>query len=83
MTTPDTLSDAALAVFAFAIYHQLESGDPVTKVIADDGKGHHADPKAVAELEELGLAKREANSVSFTPAGMEMIAQLIGRLRGR
>ncbi|MDF2798142.1 MAG: hypothetical protein K0R85_886, partial [Devosia sp.] len=25
MTTPDTLSDAALAVFAFAIYHQLES----------------------------------------------------------
>jgi hypothetical protein len=52
-------------------------------VIADDGKGHHADPKAVAELEELGLATREDNSVSFTPEGMEMITLLIGRLRGR
>lgn len=38
MTTPNELSDKALAVFAFALYHQLSSGEVVSAVtVADDG----------------------------------------------
>lgn len=81
MTTPDDLTDAALAVFAFAIYHQLDSGEPVTKVVADDGKGHRANRSAVEELEKLGLARLEGDAISFSPRGMQLIEQLIGRLR--
>jgi hypothetical protein len=36
------LSDQALAVFAFAIYHQLQSETRVTSVVADDHAGHRA-----------------------------------------
>ena len=81
MTTPNELSDAALAVFAFAIYHQLDSGEPVTKVVADDGQGHQANQAGVEELQKRELASLEDGFISFTPAGMQMIEQLIGRLR--
>jgi hypothetical protein len=56
------LSDKGLAIFAFAAYHQLESGQPVTKVIREDGKGHKADEEGVSELERLGLAKPRATA---------------------
>jgi hypothetical protein len=49
------ISDRGLAVFAFAIYHQLESGSRVTQVVREDGAGHHADPAAIQELQRLGL----------------------------
>ena len=49
------ISDRGLAVFAFALYHQLESGNRVTQVVLDDGSGHHADMDAIGELEGLGL----------------------------
>jgi hypothetical protein len=83
MTTPNDLSDKALAVFAFAIYHQLSSGDVVSAVAADDGSGHRVDPEAVAELESRELAERNGDKVVFTAAGALMLTQLVDRLRGR
>lgn len=83
MTTPNDLSDRALAVFAFAIYHQLSSGDVVSAVAASDSSGHRIDPAALAELAENDLARREDDKVVFTPAGALMLTQLVDRLRGR
>lgn len=82
MTTPNDLSDKALAVFAFAIYHQLESGDAVSGVTARDAAGHQADPKAIAELAQLDLAHLENGRITFTAAGQLMLTQLLDRLRG-
>lgn len=75
------LSDKALAVFAFAAYHQLESGQPVTKVIRQDGKGHKADDEAVSELESGGFAKSEGNDISFSEAGLKVLAASIDGLK--
>jgi hypothetical protein len=82
MTTPNDLSDKALAVFAFAIYHQLESGDAVSGVTARDEAGHQADPEALDELARLDLAHVENSRITFTPAGQSMLSQLVDRLRG-
>lgn len=82
MTTPNDLSDKALAVFAFAIYHQLESGDAISGVTARDAAGHHADPRALDELARLDLAHTEGGRIVFTPAGQAMLSQLLDRLRG-
>lgn len=81
MTTPNDLSDKALAVFAFAIYHQLESGDAVSGVVARDAAGHQADPEALKQLSELGLANVENGKINFTDAGQLLLSQLIDRLR--
>jgi chromosome segregation and condensation protein ScpB len=75
------LSDKAIAVFAFAAYHQLESGQPVTKVIRDDEKGHKADDEAVRELEGLGLAKAEGNDITFSQNGLATLAKAVESLR--
>jgi len=83
MTTPNDLSDKALAVFAFAIYHQLESGDVISAIAASDGAGHRVDPEAVAELKARELADLTDDKVVFTPAGALMVSQLLDRLRGR
>jgi hypothetical protein len=72
-----TLSSKALAVFAFALYHQLSSGEPVSGVIAADGAGHQADPDAVAELEAAGLARLEGGRINFTEAGLKRLATLL------
>jgi len=82
MATPNDLSDKALAVFAFAAYHQLESGDAVTSVVADDSAGHHADPDAINELSKKDLGKLEGNRFHFTAAGQLMLSQFIERMRG-
>jgi hypothetical protein len=82
MTTPNDLSDKALAVFAFAIYHQLNSGDVVTGIVARDEAGHQADRGALEELKKLELANVDAGKIIFTPAGELMLQQLIDRLRG-
>jgi hypothetical protein len=82
MTTPNDLSDKALAVFAFAVYHQLASGDVVTSLVADDGSGHHVDPAAVAELSGLALLERRDDRLHFTDAGQLMLSQIIDRIRG-
>ena len=83
MTTPNDLSDKALAVFAFAMYHQLESGDAVSGVVARDAAGHQADPEALKELSGLGLANVENGKINFTDAGQLLLGQLLDRLRNR
>ena len=75
------LSDKAVAVFAFAAYHQLESGQPVKKVIREDGNGHKADEEAVGELERLNLAKAEGNDITFSESGLATLAKAIEGLR--
>jgi hypothetical protein len=82
MTTPNDLSDKALAVFAFALYHQLSTGDAITAVVAEDGAGHKADPQAISELEERGLARHEGKMITFTDAGVVMLSQFADRVRG-
>jgi hypothetical protein len=81
MTRPQ-LSDKALGVFAFALYHQLTSGEPVAGVVADDGAGHRADPDAVAELTEKGLATTDRGMITFTPDGMGVLEGLLTAIRG-
>ena len=82
MTTPNELSDKALAVFAFAIYHQLESGDAVSGVASRDAAGHQADPQALTELADRELANVEGGKIIFTTEGQLMLGQLIDRMRG-
>lgn len=82
MTTPNDLSDKALAVFAFAAYHQLSSGDTVTSIVSRDHENHHADSAAVTELVERDLVHEEGDWLHFTPAGQLMLSQIIDRLKG-
>ena len=76
MTTPNDLSDKALAVFAF------ESGDAVSGVTARDAAGHQANRQALDELERLDLAHAQDGRIAFTAAGQLMLSQLLDRLRG-
>jgi hypothetical protein len=81
MADAGELSDKALAVFAFAAYHQLESGQPVTRVIRGDGKGHRADEAAVQELTERGLADIQGNDIAFSEGGLSVLAAAIDGLK--
>ena len=76
------LSDRAIAVFAFAAYHQLSTGQAVSAVTLGDGKGHGLDPDAVEELVARGLATANEREVAFGEAGQAMLAETIRRLRG-
>jgi hypothetical protein len=76
------LSDKALAVFAFALYHQLTAGEPVSRVIREDGSGHQADEGAIAELQQQGLAEPDGNWIVFTETGLKQLARLAEGLRG-
>ncbi len=76
-----TLSDKAIAVFAFAAYHQLSSGEAVVDVVLKDGAGHAADPAAVSELEQAGLAERDGDRAAFTDGGKAKLAAVIEALR--
>jgi hypothetical protein len=71
------LTEKAAGVFAFAAYHQLNSGQPVKSVIRTDGKGHEADPEAVEELVGKGLAVIEENNIVFTDSGMTSLAAVV------
>ena len=75
------LSDGALAVFAFAAYHQLSSGQPVSRVVRRDGAGHHADDDAVAELSRGGFIEADDAEIRFTPAGEEALQAVIAGIR--
>ena len=77
-----TLSDKALSVFAFAAYHQLSSGQKVSRVIRTDGAGHEADPTAVRELEDAGLIAVEGNDLVFQGDALERLENAIQGLRG-
>ena len=76
-----SLSDRALAVFAFAAYHELESGQPVKKVIRQDGKGHQADEEAVKELEAGGFVSVDGNDIAFSESGLTVLKSSIDGLK--
>jgi hypothetical protein len=75
------LSDKALSVFAFAAYHQLESGQKVSAVIRQDGAGHEADPQGVAELEEAGLIEVTEKELVFTQPALPKVEAVIAAIR--
>jgi hypothetical protein len=75
------LSDKAVAVFAFAAYHQLESGQMVSSVVRQDGSGHHADEAAVAELTARGLVRAEGRHLHFTADGEGVLQEAVAALR--
>ena len=77
------LSDKALSVFAFAAYHQLESGQKVTRVIRRDGAGHQADPEAVAELQQHGLVTATEDDIIFGPDAERLLDEVIDAMRQR
>ena len=76
------LSDEALAVFAFAAYHQLSSGKMVRSVVQRDAAGHKASDTAVSELQERGLIEADGSEIRFTPQGEEALQGLISGIRG-
>lgn len=80
--TRSNLSDEAVAIFAFAAYHQLGSGQPVKSVIAKDGSGHQADEKAVSELTSRGLAEQKGNDICFTDDGLSVLSRAVDALKG-
>ena len=77
----ETLSDKAVAVFAFAAYHQLSSGEPVIDVVLKDGAGHAADPNAIAELEQHDLARTNGERATFTDDGRARLGKIIDAMR--
>ena len=77
-----SLSDKAIAVFAFAAYHELSSGDAVVDVVLKDGAGHAADPAAIEELETAGLAEKKGERAAFTDSGKAKLAAVIDAMRG-
>ena len=76
------LSDEALAVFAFAAYHQLSSGQMVRSVVQKDGAGHKASDAAVEELRSRGLIEADGSEIRFTPQGEEALQGVIAGMRG-
>lgn len=76
------LSDKAMAVFAFALYHQFTSGEAVADVVLDDGAGHKADPEAISELTEAGLLTVEGQRGAFTETGTALLSRTAEALRG-
>lgn len=76
------LSDEALAVFAFAAYHQLSSGQMVRSVVQKDGAGHKASDKAVDELRGRDLIEADGEAIRFTQRGEEALQAFISGIRG-
>ena len=76
------LSDEALAVFAFAAYHQLSSGQMVRSVVQRDGAGHRANDAAVSELKGRGLIEADGEEIRFTDEGERVLQDFIAGLRG-
>jgi hypothetical protein len=75
------LSDEALAVFAFAAYHELSSGHRIRSVVQKDGVGHKASDAAVDELDGRGLIKADGREIAFTPAGEEALQGIVSAIR--
>jgi hypothetical protein len=75
------LSDEALAVFAFAAYHELSSGQRVRSVVQKDGTGHRANDAAVDELDGRGLIKADGHEIVFTPAGEDVLQGVVSAIR--
>jgi hypothetical protein len=76
------LSDRALSIFAFAAYHHLISGQPISSVVRRDGSGHQADPQGAAEVEERGLATLSDDEITFTEPGIAFVEKTVAAIRG-
>jgi hypothetical protein len=76
-----TLSDQALSILAFAAYHQLESGEVVSEVVLDDGKGHKASAQGVEELGQAGLITVDGSRGTFTEEGAAKLAAVVEAIR--
>ena len=81
MADLSVLSDEALAVFAFAAYHELSSCQRVSSVVQKDDAGHRASNAAVDELDGRGLIKADGREIVFTPAGEEALQGIIAAIR--
>jgi len=77
-----TLSDKALSILTFAAYHSLVSGETVTRVVLDDGKGHKADSQGVEEMEQAGFIEPEGERGTLTEKGTEALGKVIDAIRG-
>lgn len=75
------LSDRAIAVFAFAAYHQLSTGQKVSGVTLSDGKGHGLDPDAVEELRSRGLVTVTEREVVLGERANAVLAEVIEGVR--
>lgn len=82
VTTPNDLSDKALAFLAFAACHRLGSGDAITSVVTSDASGHHADPEALSELADKELGELRGDRFVFNVVGQLILSQVIDRIRG-
>jgi hypothetical protein len=79
--TFSNLTDDALAVFAFAAYHQLASGQTVRSIAQRDGAGHKASDTAVAELREQGLIEADCDEIRFTQQGEDALQRMIETIK--
>ena len=75
------LSDRALSILAFAVYHRLVGGERVTAVIRSDGHGHTADPEGVAELEGRGLVTVAEGEIGLGETAQELVETMAAALR--
>jgi chromosome segregation and condensation protein ScpB len=75
------LSDHALSILTFAAYHSLVSGEVVTRVVLDDGKGHKADSAGVEELEKAGLLEETGDRGTLTEAGSQHLGKVLEAIR--
>jgi chromosome segregation and condensation protein ScpB len=80
MKTAD-LSDKAVAVFAFAAYHQPKSGQRVTRVVQRDGAGHRADEQSLSELRERQFIHADGEEITFTACGETVLQRMVEALR--
>jgi len=76
------LSDKALSILAFAAYHSLVSGETVTRVVLDDGKGHKADSEGVREMEAAGFIEPDGDRGTLTDKGTAALGEVVEAIRG-
>ena len=51
-------------------------------MVLHDGAGHAADPQAVKEVEQAGLATVKSDRAEFTQQGQEMLGRVLDAIRG-
>lgn len=76
-----SMSDDALSILAFAAYHQLESGNVVSEIILDDGKGHKGSEKGVEELTSAGLLEADGSRGRLTEQGEAQLQRIVEAIR--
>jgi len=81
MSQSSSLSDKGLSILTFAAYHSLVSGEKVSRVVLDDGKGHHADPDGVREMEEAGYFEPEGERGTLTESGLAKLDAVMSAIR--